>query len=114
MRVQVAIGRGGSGSGLDRTGQVSLIFWKKSGWIGSGQARVGSGQFKFCIFFRSLINFDLIEDHLISGRIGSGRVRVRLDQFVFFKKSDRFRFGSERIFQIGSGSVTFTCDEVYN
>jgi hypothetical protein len=37
-------------------------------------------------FFRSLIDFDWIEGHLISDRIGSGRVRVRSDQIDFLKK----------------------------
>jgi hypothetical protein len=38
-------------------------------------------------FFRSLIDFDWIKDHLISGRVGSG-------QFDFLKKLDRVGFGS--------------------
>jgi hypothetical protein len=39
-------------------------------------------------FFRSLIDFDWIEGNLISGRVGSGRVRIESDQFDFLKKSD--------------------------
>jgi hypothetical protein len=79
----VAIGRFGSGSG--RTGRVSLTFSKKSGWVGLGQGRVGS-IYMLC-FFRSLIDFDWIKSHLISGRVGSG-------QFDFLKKLDRIGFGS--------------------
>jgi hypothetical protein len=53
-------------------------------------------------FFRSLIDFDWIEGHLISGRVGSGRVRVGSDQFEFLKKSDRVG----RIFRVGSDFAT--------
>jgi hypothetical protein len=35
-------------------------------------------------FFRSLIDFDLIEGHLISGPVESGSDRVRSGQFDFF------------------------------
>jgi hypothetical protein len=60
-------------------------------------------------FFRSLIDFNWIEGHLISGRVGSGRVRVGSGQFDFLKKSGRVGFGSGRIgrvYRIGSGSAT--------
>jgi hypothetical protein len=97
----------GSGSGLDQVGRVSLTFWKKS-----GQGRVGSGRvwliYMLC-FFRSLIDFDWIEGHLISGRVKSGRVRIGSDQLNLFKKSDRIGFESGwigRIFQVGSDSAT--------
>jgi hypothetical protein len=63
-----------------------LIFGKKSDRAGSGQAKVGSGQFIYCVFFRSSIDFDLIEGHLISARIGwvrSDQIRIELDQFEF-------------------------------
>jgi hypothetical protein len=46
-------------------------------------------------FFRSLIDFDWIKGHLISDRVGSGRVRIRSDQFDFLKKIDRVGFGSD-------------------
>jgi hypothetical protein len=62
-------------------------------------------------FFRSLIYFDLIEGNLISGRVGSGRVRIESDQFVLFKKSDRIEFRPEqvgRVSRVGSDSVTST------
>jgi hypothetical protein len=39
----VAIERGGSGFDSSQAGRVSLTFWKKSGWI-------GSGQFTCCVF----------------------------------------------------------------
>jgi hypothetical protein len=45
-------------------------------------------------FFRSLIDFDWIKSHLISGRVGSRRVRVGSGQFDFLKKLDRVGFGS--------------------
>jgi hypothetical protein len=45
-------------------------------------------------FSISLIDFDWIKDHLISGRVRSGRVRVGSDQFDFLKKLDRIGFGS--------------------
>jgi hypothetical protein len=60
-------------------------------------------------FFRSLIDFDWIEGHLTSGRVGSGRVRVRSGQFDFLKKSDRVGFWSgrvERVCRVGSSSAT--------
>jgi hypothetical protein len=74
-------------------GRVSLTFWKKSG-------RAGSGQFTCCVFFRSLIDFDWIEGHLISGRVGSSRVRVGSDQFDFLKKLNQVGFMSGRVGQI--------------
>jgi hypothetical protein len=43
IRLEMTIGRVRSGSGSDRTGWVSLIFWKKSD-------RIGSGQFTFRLF----------------------------------------------------------------
>jgi hypothetical protein len=43
-------GRVESGLSLGRTGRVSLIFWKKSGRVGSSQDRIVSGQFT-CVFF---------------------------------------------------------------
>jgi hypothetical protein len=55
-------------------------------------------------FFRSLIDFDWIKGHLISDRVGSGRVRIGSDQFDFLKKIDRFRFGSD-LGPDGSGRV---------
>jgi hypothetical protein len=103
----VAIGRVGSGSGSGRAGRVSLTFWKKS-----GRVRVGSGRVNLHVFFRSLIDFDWIEGHLISDRVGSGRVRIGSDQFDFLKKSGRIGFGSGRIgrvFRVGSGSATSSC-----
>jgi hypothetical protein len=45
-------------------------------------------------FFRSLIDFDWIKDHLISDRVGSDRVRIGSDQFDFLKKMDQVEFGS--------------------
>jgi hypothetical protein len=42
-------------------------------------------------FFRLLIDFDWIEGHLISDRVGPGQVRVGLDQFDFLKKLGRIR-----------------------
>jgi hypothetical protein len=56
-------------------------------------------------FFRSLIDFDWIESHLISGRIGSGQVRIGLGQFDFFFKieSDSGPDGSDEF--VGSGQV---------
>jgi hypothetical protein len=92
-----------------RVGRVSLIFWKKSSWVGSGQ--VGLDQFVCCVLFRSLMEFDWIEGHLISSRVGSGRIRVGSDQFDFLKKLDQIKFRSERIrriSQIGLSSVTST------
>jgi hypothetical protein len=53
-------------------------------------------------FFRSLIDFDWIEGHLISDRVESG-------QFEFLKKSGRVGFRSGRVGQVsrvGSGSAT--------
>jgi hypothetical protein len=95
--VEVAIGRVGSVSGLGRASRVSLTFWKKSGRVGS--------IYMLC-FFRSLIDFNWIESHLISGRVGSGWVRVGSGQFDFLKKSDRIGFGSGRVCRIGSDSAT--------
>jgi hypothetical protein len=71
----VAIGQVGSGSGSSQTCRVSLAFWKKSG-------HVGSGQFICCVFFISLIDFDWIESHLISDRVGFELNQVSL---TFFK-----------------------------
>jgi hypothetical protein len=46
-------------------------------------------------FFISLIDFDWIKVHLISGQVGSDRVRIGSDQFDFLKKLDRIEFGSD-------------------
>jgi hypothetical protein len=76
-------GRVGFGFGSGRSGQFDFL--EK---IGSG--RIGS-IYMLC-FFRSLIDFDWIESHLISGRV---------------------EFGSEwvgRVCRIGSGSATSTYD----
>jgi hypothetical protein len=63
--------------------------------IGLGRVRLGSGWvgsiYMLC-FFRSLIDFDWIEGHLISDRVGSSRIRVGSNQFDFLKK-----IGSDRI-----------------
>jgi hypothetical protein len=67
----VAIGQVGFGFGSDRSGQFDLLEQIGSDWVGSG-----SGQFTCYIFFRSLINFDWIEGHLISGQVRSGLDRV--------------------------------------
>jgi hypothetical protein len=89
--------------GGNRTGRVGFRFG--SGQfdlleeIGSGQGRVGPGQFICCIFFISLIDFYWIEGHLISDQVGSG-------QFDFLKKSDRIGFGSGRVSRVGSDSAT--------
>jgi hypothetical protein len=56
-------------------------------------------------FFRSLLYFDWIKCHLISGRVESGRVR----SVLLFKKnrSGRIQFGRVgRVFRVGSGSAT--------
>jgi hypothetical protein len=34
-------------------------------------------------FFRSLIDFDWIDGHLISSRVGSGQVQIESNQFDF-------------------------------
>jgi hypothetical protein len=94
----VAIGRVGSSSGSGRTGRVSFTFWKKSGRVNL-----------HVVFFRSLIDFEWIEGHLISDRVGSGQIWVVSDQFDFLKKSDRVGFRSGRvgrISRVGSGSAT--------
>jgi hypothetical protein len=65
-------------------------------------------------FFRSLIDFDWIKGHLISDRIGSGRVRIGLDQFDFLKKLDRVGSGSDPDGSDGfleSGSATSIADQ---
>jgi hypothetical protein len=60
-------------------------------------------------FFRSLIDFYWIKGHLISGRVGSGRDRVGLDQFDFIKKLGQIGFGSGRIGRVSRvGSVPAT------
>jgi hypothetical protein len=73
-------GRVGFGFGSDGSGQFDFLEEIRSGRVGSVSGRVGL-IYMLC-FFRSLINFDWIEDHLISGR-----VRVRSDQFDFLKNS---------------------------
>jgi hypothetical protein len=60
-----------------------LTFWNKSSRTGSGQGRVGSIYILY--FFISLIDFDWIEGHLISGRVGSDQVGFGSDQFDFLK-----------------------------
>jgi hypothetical protein len=66
------------------------------GRVGSGSGRTGSGRINLYVvfFFRSLIDFNWIKGHLISGRVRSNRVRVGSDQFDFLKKMDWIRFGS--------------------
>jgi hypothetical protein len=95
----VVIRRVGSGSG--RTGQVSLIFWKKSGRVGS---------IYMSCFFRSLIDFDWIEGQfdLGSGQIGFGSDRISLTFLKISKKSDRVGFRSGRVCRVGSNSATST------
>jgi hypothetical protein len=48
--LEVAIGRGGAGSGSGRADRVSLTLWKKSGRVGLGQGRVGSGHLHAAFF----------------------------------------------------------------
>jgi hypothetical protein len=99
----VAIGRVGFGSD-------QFDFLEK---IGSDRVRSGSGRvgsiYMLC-FFRLLIDFNWIEGHLISGQIGSNRIRIGSDQFDFLKKSIRieFEFGQVRFRseRIKSGSTT--------
>jgi hypothetical protein len=69
FHLEVVIGWVGSDSDSDRTGRVSLTFWKKLSRIGSDQF----GLIYMLYFFRSLMNFYWIEGHLIS------------DQFDFLK-----------------------------
>jgi hypothetical protein len=60
-------------------------------------------------FFTSLIDFDWIKGHLISGRI-----RIESSQFDFFLKSDRIGFESGRVgrvSRVGSGSATSKCSD---
>jgi hypothetical protein len=49
--------------------------------VESGSDRVGSIYILY--FFRSLIDFDWIENHLILSRFGSGRIQKGSDQFEF-------------------------------
>jgi uncharacterized spore protein YtfJ len=65
----VTIRRVGFGFGSDGSGQFDFLEEIGSGLFGSGSGRVVS-IYMLC-FFRSLIDFDWIKDHLISGRIGS-------------------------------------------
>jgi hypothetical protein len=92
-RVEVAIGRAGSGSDLDREGQISLTFWKKSNWTGSGRINL------HIVFFHIFDRFrlDWKSFYLGSGRVRSSSNRICL---TFKKKSDRIRFGSERVEQV--------------
>jgi hypothetical protein len=53
-------------------------------------------------FFKSLIDFDLIEVHLILDRVWSGRVRIGSNQFDFFKKIRSIRV------QIRTGRTDFS------
>jgi hypothetical protein len=76
----------GKTRGGNKTGQVGFRF----GSDGSGQFDImeefGSGRIGLiCMlyFFRSLIDFDWIEGHLISDWVGSGRIWIRTDQMVF-------------------------------
>jgi hypothetical protein len=101
--------RVGSSSGSDsgQVGRVSLIFWKKSGRDRDGSCQINLHVTFF--FFRFLIDFDWIKFHLISGLVGSGRVRVELNQFDFFKKLNQIKLKSKRIgriSQIRSNSAT--------
>jgi hypothetical protein len=59
-------------------GRVKFDFLKE---IGSGRVESGYDRVNLYIvfFFRSLIDFDWIEGHLILGR-----VRIRSNQFIFF------------------------------
>jgi hypothetical protein len=52
-------------------------------------------------FFRFLIDFNLIKDHLITDRVRSGRIQIGSDQFDFLKKNR-----SRRISRVGSDSAT--------
>jgi hypothetical protein len=64
-------------------------------------------------FFRSLIDFDWIEGHLISGRVGFGSGS---SQFDFLKKSGRIRSGSGPDGSggfLGSGRVLPPLDQSY-
>jgi hypothetical protein len=94
---ETTAGRVGSGQGQVR--------------VESGQVRVESGRSIYMLcFFRSLIDFDWIEGHLISGR-----VRIGSGQFDFLKKSDRVGFESGRVGRVsgvGSGSATSTGNNV--
>jgi hypothetical protein len=72
--LEVAIGRVELGFGSGRSGQFDFLEEIGLGRVGSGSDRIGS-IYMLC-FFRSLIDFDWIEYHLISGRVGSGRVRI--------------------------------------
>jgi hypothetical protein len=106
LYLEVTIGRIGSGLSSGRMSWVSLIFWKKSDQTGSGQGRVNLHVFLqiFDIFWFNWRLFDLR-----SGRVGSGRVQIKSNQFDFLKKLDRIGFRSERIeriSQVGSDSVT--------
>jgi hypothetical protein len=72
------VSRGGNRAGRDRFGFGSdgsgqFDFLEE---IGSGQGRVGSESIYMLCFFRSLIDFDWIKDHLISDRVGFGSGRV--------------------------------------
>jgi hypothetical protein len=63
----------------------------ESDYVGSGSGRVN---LHVVCFLRSLIYFDWIEGYLISGRVGSGQIRVELGQFDFFFKN-QVRSGSD-------------------
>jgi hypothetical protein len=73
----VAIGRVGSGSG---SGQFDFLEEIGLDRVGSGSGRVN---LYVVFFFRSLIDFDWIKGHLISGRVEFGLDRVSL---TFLKK----------------------------
>jgi hypothetical protein len=60
------------------------------GRIGSGSGQMGRvGSIYMLCFFISLIDFDWIKGHLISGRVGFGS-----GQFDFLKKLSQIGFGS--------------------
>jgi hypothetical protein len=72
---KVAIGRVRFGFRFGSDGSSQFNFLEE---IGSGRVRFGS-IYMLC-FFRSLIDFDWIKNHLISGRVGfeSGRISLTL------------------------------------
>jgi hypothetical protein len=64
----------------------SVLFFERNR-VGLDQGRVGLIYMLY--FFRFLIDFDWIADHLISGRVRFGLGQIKL---TFFKKSDRIGF----------------------
>jgi hypothetical protein len=69
-------GRVGFGFESGGSGQFDLLEKIGSGRVGSGSGRIGS-IYMLC-FFILLIDFDWIEGHLISGRVGFGSDQVSL------------------------------------